>query len=55
MAEPLPYSPSMRWKTLEKIKKLDQLDMVGRVISSINYSLCIKDDLCYIACRDAGY
>jgi len=40
---------------LPKLKGLMELDTSHRVVSAIDRSLCVKDDLCYKACRDAGY
>ena len=40
---------------LPKIKGLGELDTTHRVVSAIDMSLCVKCDLCYKACRDAGY
>jgi len=45
----------MRGLILPKVMPLGELDAKRRVISSIDRSQCIKDDLCYISCRDAGY
>ncbi|MCL5035955.1 MAG: NAD-dependent dihydropyrimidine dehydrogenase subunit PreA [Chloroflexi bacterium] len=47
--------PDMRGKILDKVVEFSRLDADRRVVSTIDRSLCIKDDLCYIACRDAGY
>lgn len=42
-------------KSLPYVKTHDQLAYPAKVVSEINPDLCIKDDLCYIACRDGGH
>ncbi len=42
-------------KTLPYIKTQDQLPYPAGVVAEIDPDLCIKDDLCYIACRDGGH
>ena len=42
-------------KALPNIVTQDELSQDYRVVSSINRETCIKDDLCYIACRDGGH
>lgn len=44
----------MRGKALPKIIGIHELNKDFRVVSEIDKTLCIKCDLCYIACRDAG-
>ena len=34
---------------------VEDLDLAHKVVPEIDKSKCIKDDLCYLACRDAGY
>lgn len=41
--------------SLEKLVPLNELNRDVRVASSINEELCVKCDLCYVSCRDAGY
>jgi dihydropyrimidine dehydrogenase (NAD+) subunit PreA len=41
--------------SLEKLVPLNELSREVRVASSINEELCVKCDLCYVSCRDAGY
>ena len=42
-------------KALHSIVGQDELNTEIRLVSSINRDLCIKDDLCYISCRDGGH
>ena len=41
--------------SLEKLVPLTDLSKEVRVTSSINEETCVKCDLCYVSCRDAGY
>jgi len=41
--------------SLEKLVGQTDLSRDARVASSINEETCIKCDLCYVSCRDAGY
>jgi dihydropyrimidine dehydrogenase (NAD+) subunit PreA len=45
----------MRGLVVPKVLHLGELDSKRRMVSAIDRSQCIKDDLCYISCRDAGY
>ena len=40
---------------LKKLKALSDLSTAYKVVSSIDESKCVKCDICYISCRDAGY
>ena len=40
---------------LPNIVSQDELSREHQVVSSINRGTCIKDDLCYISCRDGGH
>ena len=42
-------------KALPNIVTQGELSREYRVVSSINRDTCIKDDLCYISCRDGGH
>ena len=42
-------------KALPNIVTQYELSREHQVVSSINRDTCIKDDLCYIACRDGGH
>ncbi len=42
-------------RSLEKLVGQTDLSREVRLVSSINEELCIKCDLCYVSCRDAGY
>ena len=42
-------------KSLPYIVNHDELPRPNRIVSSVNTELCIKDDLCYIVCRDGGH
>lgn len=44
-----------RGKVLDKITTIDNLDRGWSVKSHINLATCTKCELCYLACRDAGY
>jgi dihydropyrimidine dehydrogenase (NAD+) subunit PreA len=39
----------------KKLKALSDLSKEYKVISSVDESTCVKCDICYISCRDAGY
>ncbi len=41
--------------SLEKLIALTDLNKDIRVASSVKEELCVKCDLCYVSCRDAGY
>jgi dihydropyrimidine dehydrogenase (NAD+) subunit PreA len=41
--------------SLEKLVGQTELSREVKVASSINEELCVKCDLCYVSCRDAGY
>jgi len=41
--------------SLEKLIALSDLNRDVRVTSSIKEELCVKCDLCFVSCRDAGY
>lgn len=45
----------MRGQALRKLVAQGDLSRDAKVISSINEELCVKCDLCYVGCRDAGY
>lgn len=40
---------------LPKLGRVEQLDFTYKVISDISKEKCIRCDLCYLTCRDAGY
>lgn len=42
-------------RSLNLLVEHDKLDRSCKVISSINKDLCLKDNACYLACRDGGY
>jgi dihydropyrimidine dehydrogenase (NAD+) subunit PreA len=42
-------------RALPNIVMHDDLSRHYKVVSEINRNICAKDDLCYIACRDAGH
>ncbi len=42
-------------KSLPYIKKHDELSRQYRVVAHIDESKCLRDDLCFIACRDGGH
>jgi dihydropyrimidine dehydrogenase (NAD+) subunit PreA len=42
-------------RTLPKIVTHPELSREYKVIAEVNRKTCAKDDLCYIACRDAGH
>jgi len=42
-------------RSLEHIVSHDRLPRDKKVVSRIDPRLCIKDDLCYLACRDGGH
>ena len=42
-------------RSLPHIVSHEQLDREKKVVSRIDTQLCIKDDLCYLACRDGGH
>lgn len=44
-----------RGLVLPKLTRVDSLDNTWRVISDIDRTTCVKCNLCYVACRDAGY
>ena len=41
--------------SLEKLVGQTELSRDIRLISSIDEGLCVKCDLCYVSCRDAGH
>jgi dihydropyrimidine dehydrogenase (NAD+) subunit PreA len=41
--------------SIEKLVGLTELSREVRVASHINEASCVKCDLCYVSCRDAGY
>jgi dihydropyrimidine dehydrogenase (NAD+) subunit PreA len=41
--------------SLEKLVPLTDLSKDFRVASAVNEETCVKCDLCYVSCRDAGY
>jgi len=41
--------------SLGRLTSHESLNRNYRVISSVDWSKCLKDDLCYIACQDGGY
>lgn len=42
-------------KALPNIVTHDELSREYKVVAEVNRKTCVKDDLCYIACRDAGH
>ncbi len=42
-------------KSLSKIVSHEELAYKKRVVSNIDHNLCIRCDMCYIACRDGGH
>jgi len=42
-------------RALPNIVNHDVLSRNYKVVSEVNRNICAKDDLCYIACRDAGH
>jgi len=44
-----------RGLVLPKLSGVTELDTSWRVISEIDRTTCVKCNLCYVACRDAGY
>ena len=42
-------------KAVPNVVLQDDLSQDYKVVSSLNRETCIKDDLCYIACRDGGH
>ena len=42
-------------KSLPYIVEHSQLSRKHKVVATINHETCVKDDLCYIACRDGGH
>jgi dihydropyrimidine dehydrogenase (NAD+) subunit PreA len=42
-------------RALPNIVMHDDLSRHYKVVSEINRNICVKDDLCYITCRDAGH
>ena len=40
---------------LKKLKALSDLSKEYKVVSSVDESKCVKCDICYISCKDAGY
>jgi len=42
-------------RSLDYIVSHEQLPRDKKVVSRIDTQLCIKDDLCYLACRDGGH
>ena len=45
----------MRGLALKKLRALSDLSTAYKVVSSVDESKCVKCDICYISCRDAGY
>jgi dihydropyrimidine dehydrogenase (NAD+) subunit PreA len=41
--------------SLSKISRHEDLARTPKLVASINRDLCIKDDICYIVCQDAGH
>lgn len=41
--------------SLPKISRHEDLPRKPKMVASINQDLCIKDDICYIVCQDAGH
>lgn len=39
----------------KKVKALSELSIQYKVVSSVDESKCVKCDICYISCKDAGY
>jgi len=39
----------------KKMKALSDLSLQYKVVSSVDESKCVKCDICFISCRDAGY
>ena len=39
----------------KKMKALSELSIQYKVVSSVDESKCVKCDICYISCKDAGY
>lgn len=44
-----------RGLSLERMKHPHELDRSRRVVARVNPDLCIRDDLCFVACRDGGH
>ena len=42
-------------KALPNIVSHDELPRPGNIVYHINPELCLRDDLCYVACRDGGH
>lgn len=42
-------------RSLPKINRHEDLPREPKMVASINRDLCIKDDICYIVCQDAGH
>lgn len=42
-------------RTLPKLATHDELSREYKVVAEVNRKTCVKDDLCYITCRDAGH
>ncbi|MGE5588987.1 MAG: NAD-dependent dihydropyrimidine dehydrogenase subunit PreA [Clostridia bacterium] len=42
-------------KSLPYIVEHSRLSRKYKVVATINHETCVKDDLCYIACRDGGH
>jgi dihydropyrimidine dehydrogenase (NAD+) subunit PreA len=42
-------------RALPNIVNHDDLSRHYKVVSEVNRNICVKDDLCYITCRDAGH
>ncbi|MFH2070147.1 MAG: NAD-dependent dihydropyrimidine dehydrogenase subunit PreA [Elusimicrobiota bacterium] len=42
-------------KILPKLGTHESLNKKKRMVCSINRDICVKDDLCYIACQDGGH
>jgi dihydropyrimidine dehydrogenase (NAD+) subunit PreA len=42
-------------RTLPKIVTHPELSREYKVVAEVNRKTCVKDDLCYVTCRDAGH
>lgn len=42
-------------KALANVVTQDELSRKAKVVSSIDRNLCVKDDICYVSCRDGGH
>ena len=51
----IPNIAMITGKALANIVGQDELSRRDRVIPSIDRNLCVKDDICYISCRDGGH